>query len=307
MASGSRGRLWLLRGVAFFAGLGGVGLLAWYAMIRQWPMIVLLALEMVIILVAVGIAVFAEVTFQDEPLDAGDARLVHRLKTSSARHLAVLFMTAPLMLATWWLSRQYWHLSLIETLILINVPGILVGGVARKIWPVSAGSQAETVRASLLLVDRARRQQAFSYAAFAALLAANILIVAPQIQHALHGQPIRLGDFDVLGISGFVSLFFLSQPWNWFETRSVRQVAEDESLARFRLLAYRNGFFVMALGLVLACDAVGNPPRLAVVLVPVVLNFGLMVSLLTLVWLEYRAGTFVTQYPDAESEILPIR
>jgi len=307
MVSRSIGRLWLLRAVALLSGLGGVGLLTWYASVHQLPMMVMLALAMVVILLAVGIAVFAEVTFQDGPLDADDALLVHRLKTSSARHIGVLFITLPLILATWWLARQYWHLSLLETLLLVNLPGIAVGGIARKIWPVAAGSDAETVRASLLLVDRARRQQAFGYATFAAVLAFNILMVAPQIGHALHGQPIRLGDFDVLGIGGLVALFFLSQPWNWFETRSVRRVAEDESLARFRLLAYRNGFLVMALGLVLACDAVGNPPRLAVVLIPVVLNAGLMVSLLTLVWLEYRAGTFVAPYPDAESEILPIR
>jgi hypothetical protein len=270
-------------------------------------MMVMLSLVTVVILLAVGIAVFAEVTFQDGPLNVGDARLVQRLKTSSARHLAILSFALPLMLATWWLTRQYWHLSLLETLMLVNVPGIVVGGVTRKIWPVSAGSEAETVRASLLMVDRARRQMAFCYAGFATLLAFNILMVTPQIQHALHGQPIRLGDFDVLGIGGFVSLYFLSQPWNWFETKSVRRVAEDESLARFRLLAARNGFFVMAFGLILACDAVSNPPRLAVVLIPLVLNLGLMASLLTLVWLEYRAGTFVTPYPETESEILPIR
>ena len=292
MGSRSVTRLWLLRAGAFVGGMLSVALLLWYAVTHNLPMLPLLAVETLIIMLAVSVAVYAEVTFRDGGMSGPDARLVHRLKTSSARHLILVAFAMPMVLGLFWLGRHHWHLSIVETLMLVNVPGLAVGGAARVFWPVSAGSDAETVRASLLMVDRLRRQQAFGYALFAGLLGFNILMVTPQLQHALRGQPIRFDNFDVLAVSGFVSLFFLSQPSRWFENAKVRRVTEDESLARFRLLAFRNGFFVMGLGMVLICDAVRSPPRLAIVLVPISLSLGLMVTLLTLVWLEYRAGTF---------------
>jgi len=292
MGSRSVTRLWLLRAGAFVGGMLSVALLLWYAVTHNLPMLPLLAVETLIIMLAVSVAVYAEVTFRDGGMSGPDARLVHRFKSSSARRLIVVAFAMPMVLGLFWLGRYHWHLSIVETLMLVNVPGLAVGGAARVFWPVSAGSDAETVRASLLMVDRLRRQQAFGYALFAGLLGFNILMVTPQLQHALRGQPIRLDNFDVLAVSGFVSLFFLSQPSRWFENPKVRRVTEDESLARFRLLAFRNGFFVMGLGMVLICDVVRSPPRLAIVLIPISLSLGLMVTLLTLVWLEYRAGTF---------------
>lgn len=299
--SGSRSvaRLWLLRAAAFFGGVGGVVLFSRYAAAHALPWLLLLAAEMVIMLFAVGIAVYAEVTFQECGMSGPDAWLVRRLKTSSARHLLVVALATPLVLGLLWLSLQYWHLSIMETLFVVNVPGLAIQSGMRFFWPVSAGSDAETVRANLLMVDRVRRQQAFGYALFAGLLGVNILLIMPQLQHAWRGEPIRLDNFDVLAICGFVSLFLLFQPSNWFEHRQVRRVTEDETLARFRLLACRNGFFVMGLGMVLICDAVRSPPRLAILLVPIVLSVSLLVTLLTLVWLEYRAGTFA---PDESGD-----
>jgi hypothetical protein len=300
MAAGSRpvARLWFLRGVALLGGLGGVLLLLRYDVTHYVPMAALLAAETVIILAAVAIAVYAELTFRDSAMSGPDARLVHRLKSSSARHLVLMAFAMPLILGLFWLSRYEWHLSIVETLALATTPSMAIAAGTRVFWPVSAGSGSETVRANLLMVDRLRRQQAFGYALFAALLGVNVILVMPQLQHALRGQPIRLDNFEVLAISGFLSLFFLSQPSRWFERADVRRVTQDESLTQFRLLAFRNGFYVMGLGMVLVCDAVRSPPRLAIVLIPIVLSVSLMVTLLTLVWLEYWAGTFTAEAGD---------
>ena len=298
-------RLWLLRAAAFFGGMGSVTLLLIYAVRHDLPMLPMLGAETAIILLAVGIAVYAETTFRESGMSEPDARLVQRWKNSSARHLVLVVVTTPMILGLFWLGRHYWHLSIVETLMLVNVPGVALAGGTRLFWPVSAGSDVETLRANLLMVDRLRRQQAFGYAAFAALLGVNILIIAPQFLRALRGQPIQLGNFDVLAVSGFVSLFFLSQPWRWFERAQVQRVTEDETLTRFRLLACRNGFVVMGLGMVLICDAVRSPPRLAIMLVPIVLSTSLMVTLLTLVWLEYRAGTFTPDEADESATASP--
>jgi hypothetical protein len=305
-AIGSRSltRLWLLRALAFFGGTGSILLLMLYSSNHDVPMVPLLSAETVLLLLAVAIAVYAEVTFRDHGMSTPDALLVHRLKTSSARHLVWLAFTMPLALGLFWICRYTWHLSMLETLMLVTLPSIAVAGCMQVLWPITAGSDVETVRANLLMLDRMRRQQAFGYALFTGLLGINIMLIIPQLQHALRGQPIRLDNFDVLALGGFLSLYILAQPARWFERASVRHVTEDESLTRFRQLAFRNGFYVMALGMVLICDAVSSPPRLAIVLVPLVLSVSLMVTLLTLVYLEYRAGTFA---PDAEDSPAPHR
>ncbi len=225
-------------------------------------------------------------------LAPSDNSLVRRYQESAGRHAVLVIGVALFYPASYAIGRQYLHASEIESFLLGTLPALIVGAVCRKIWPIAAGTQAETVRAQLLLLDRTRRAQAFGYAAFACCCIFAIVMMLPDISRAVHGQPVHLGEFNAFSITGFACLYMLAAPWAMFETKSAARIMEDESLARFRLLAYRNGFFVMAAGLVLVGDLVRNPPRLALLMVPVVFNAALFVAFATLVVLEFRAGIF---------------
>jgi hypothetical protein len=237
-------------------------------------------------------------TVLPDDLTPSDKSLVQRYRESANRHVVLALCIATFYPAGYMLSRHYLHASEIEGFLLGNLPGLVAGAIFRKISPIAAGTQGETRRAQLLMLDRTRRAQAFSYAAFACCAIFAITMMAPDISRALHGQTVHLGEFNAFGITALASLYMLAAPWTWFETPSVARIMEDESLARFRLLAYRNAFFVMALGLVLVADLVRNPPRLALLMVPVVFNAALFTAFATLVILELRAGTFK---PSAET------
>jgi hypothetical protein len=225
-------------------------------------------------------------------LAPSDKSLVRRYQESAGRHAVLVICVALFYPAGYAIGRQCLHASEIESFLLGTLPALLAGAVCRKIWPIAAGTRAETVRAQLLLLDRMRRGQAIGYAAFACCCIFAIVMMLPDISRAVHGQPVHLREFNAFGITGFACLYMLAAPWTLFETKAAARIMEDESLARFRLLAYRNGFFVMAAGLVLVGDLVRNPPRLALLMVPVVFNAALFVAFVTLVVLEFRAGTF---------------
>jgi hypothetical protein len=230
-------------------------------------------------------------------IQPADENLILRFRRSGFRHVVLVICIAMFYPAGYALSHQFLHASQTESFLLGNLPCLAIGALLRRKWPVTAGNPAETLRAQLLMVDRTRRVQSFGFAAFALTSLFAIMMMMPDFFRALHGQTVHLGEFNAFGVTGLASIFMLCAPWSWFETRPVARIMEDETLARFRLLAYRNGFFVMALGMIVVGDLVRNPPRLALVMVPIVFNLALFTAFATLVVLEFRAGTFKAADP----------
>jgi hypothetical protein len=226
-----------------------------------------------------------------------DESLVLRYRRSGFRHVALVICIVMFYPAGYTLSHQVLHASETESFLLGNLPCVALGALLHRAWPISAGSPAETVRAELLLVDRTRRAQSFSFAAFACVSLFVIVMMMPDFFRALHGEKAHLGIFSAFAVTALASIFMLSSPWNWFVARSATRIMEDETLARFRLLAYRNGFFVLAFGLVAIGDLVRDPPRLALVMVPIVFNLAMFTAFATLFVLEVRAGTLKSEDP----------
>jgi len=232
-----------------------------------------------------------------DDIQPADENLILRFRKSGFRHVVLVMCIAMFYPAGYALSHQFLHASFTESFFLGNFPCLAIGALWRRKWPITAGTPAETVRAHLLMVDRTRRAQSFAFAAFACTSLFAIMMMMPDFFRALHGQTVHLGEFNAFGVTGLASIFMLCAPWSWYETRPVARILEDETLARFRLLAYRNGFFVMALGMIVVGDLVRNPPRLALVMVPIVFNLALFTAFATLVFLEFRAGTFKAADP----------
>jgi hypothetical protein len=296
----SSGRLWTWRISSVVFGLGACGFLVWANVRTDMSLLTFCCLSFFVITLATLVAIYGETQYNREALEGQDLELYRRIKRAQLPHVIGIMCAMSLYPVLYALSRQYGHTSMLESWVIGFLPcAFLVRGV-RRLWPVQDVTEAEDRRVGLLTVDRHRRRQAMFFVVFAALCLVYVSMWIPQMLHAVRGQPIQLGMFDGIGVPALTFLLFLAGPSLIGGRAVLRYFPEDETLIHFRNIAYRNGFFVIGLGMILICDVVRQPPRLAIVLVPMVLNIGLTTAFLTMAVLEYRSGTF-----ESSGEALP--
>ncbi len=227
---------------------------------------------------------------------AADLPLLARYRQSAFRQSLMVTGVVMLYPLGSLVAQREFHASFGESLLIGLLPCILVAALLTQVFPARAGSVAETLRAKLLTLDRNRKQQAFVYIYSMFQLALNILSWRGQIRHVLAGGAIDTRRFATFGVTSIIWILILVAPWNWIRLRSERHIVEDESVAHHRQVAYRNGFFVLALG-VLGVWGMVDDPRLLSVALPIVFDAALMTALGTLAFMEWRAGVF-SNLPD---------
>jgi uncharacterized membrane protein YdcZ (DUF606 family) len=247
---------------------------------------------------AVGASVCAEKAEDRATLPESDRLILGRFRHSSLRLLAVIIALSCVIPFCMDFLEAHLHFSAAEAFVAISVPYWLVSGKLRKLFGVAGGGDAETMRAHALLIDRDRRQFVWGYTVFALMWLLETGTWLPQMQRALNGQKVNLGQLHVFGIFAVSSLFMLYGPRRIFDTKILGAMAEDESLTAYRDQAFRYGFFTLALGMIVIFDVAVRNPRLGLVMLPVLFAASQIIGFLTLAIQEFRAG----RLGDAEGE-----
>jgi hypothetical protein len=259
---------------------------------RDMSLMVFCCLTFFLMSFAALIACYGETKYNDEALQGEERALFKRVKQAQLPHIAGMLCAVSLFPVLYSLSKQYWHTSLLESWVIGLAPSMVVVRLLQILWPVAGVSDVDSRRLGLLTVDRHRRRQAQFYVVFAVLCLVYILMWVPQLINACENKPVFLDMFDGVGVPTLTFLLFLAGPSLLGGQAALRHFPEDETLIHFRNIAYRNGFFVMALGMIMICDLMRQPPRISIVLVPMVLELAIGVGFVTMAVLEFRSGTF---------------
>jgi uncharacterized membrane protein YidH (DUF202 family) len=292
--SPSRTRLWALRAAALCLPLALIPRLAWSVAHAGMSQLVMICLASFVIGVAALIACYAEATYRREDHADADDRLIERFSRSGLRQVAMIIVATPVFALGYTLSGEHLHTSAMVSGLCGMIPMFLLLRIGSWIWPVSAGTTEETVRARLLMLDKQRRQWAINYVLFTIMWLIITAYWVAQIVHATCGGLASYMEFHTFGYIGITSLLMLLAPTGLFDNAAARVASSDEAMIRFRQMAYKNAFLVAGFGMIILCDLVIGYRSVALLGLPALFGASLATAFATLAFLEYRAGSFTS-------------
>ncbi len=290
MRSSWKSRVWAWRVAMAACVMLPVPVVAWLVVQHHLAVFAAGAIVTGCIMLAVLASMLAEKAQDRATLPDADRLILGRFRQSSLRLVVVAVALGCLIPPGMDVLKARLHVSAAEAFVAVSLPYWLVCGALRKWLGPVAGSDAETMRAHALMIDRDRRQFVWVYGAFTVMWALEIATWLPQARRALNGQRVDLGELHVFGIFAVSSLFMLYGPRRIFDAGVFAAMAEDESLTAFRDQAFRYGFFTLALGMIAIFDLALRNPRLAMVALPMLFAASQIAGFATLAIQECRAG-----------------